>query len=307
MQFLGAVERRVNRFIRAKRRLIEVLSEQKQAIITHALTRGLNPAIPLPPSGIGGSPAHWDSMSFGRCIRSVDQGWSPVAAEGELAEDQWAVLTLSCMRKGAFRPQAIKPIPLGANIPVSMTVSDGDLLMSRSNTRQLVGDCCIVKGARPRTILCDLIYRVRLNTSILHPRFALYWLLSPVARQQIEVDARGSSSTMVKISHSHIKRWRIDVPDLATQSAIVQFLDAEIEPIEGAIERVLREIDLISEFRTRLIADVVTGKLDVREAAARLPADTEGSEAIKGAEELLDDPEMFDEEDLDEAALETGA
>jgi type I restriction enzyme S subunit len=299
-RFLDHLDRRVRRCIRAKRRMIDLLSERKQAIIHRAVTRGLDANVHLKPSGIqwlSEIPERWIATTFGRFIIGIDQGWSPVAAEGELQDEQWAVLTLSCMRKGSFRPDAIKPISLQAFVPARMTVSDGDLLMSRSNTRQLVGDCCIVEDARPLTILCDLIYRLRLQTTRLNSRFALFWLLSPAARRQIEADARGSSSTMVKLSHGHIRRWQIAVPDLQTQHGIVEYVIAALLPIDQAVNRAHREIDLLREYRTRLIADVVTGKLDVRAAAAKLPEEADEPEALDNADALADGDDFAD--DLD--------
>jgi len=107
----------------------------------------------------------------------------------------------------------MKPIVKEAKIPQHLEVSEGDVLISRSNTRQLVGDCCIVKDPRPRTIISDLIYRLRLRSCLVVHRLALLWLLSSYARKQIEGDARGSSATMVKLSHGHIKRWKLAFPD----------------------------------------------------------------------------------------------
>lgn len=267
VRFLATIEDRINRFIRNRRQLIAVLNEQKQAIINQAVTRGLDPDVPLKPSGIewlGNIPKDWEIASFGRFLRGIDQGWSPVAAEGEFTESQWAVLTLSCIRKGVFQPKAFKPIASEASVPAQLEVSDGDLLISRSNTRQLVGDCCIVKSPRPRTIISDLIYRLHIRENVLSPKFALLWLLSKTARRQIETDARGSSSTMVKLSHGHIKRWKIILPKIDQQIKIVDNVDKRLKPIHRAIELTKREIYLIREYHTRLITDVVTGKLDVR-------------------------------------------
>ncbi len=104
------------------------------------------------------------------------------------------------------------------------------------------------------------------------PQFLVCQLLCPVGREQIEKDARGSSGTMPKISQSHIKAWRTLLPAKEEQQAIVDAIEIESRPIDVAITRTEREIALMQEYRTRLTADVVTGKLDVRAAAAKLPA-----------------------------------
>jgi type I restriction enzyme S subunit len=203
VRFLDHANRKIDGFIRAKRKLIGLLNEQKQAIIHRAVTRGLDPDVPLKPSGIpwlGDIPAHWDTPLLNRCLTRIEQGWSPVGAEGELGERQWCVLTLSAVRRGVFIPEAIKPVSTHANIPHDIEVGNGDLLLTRSNTRERVGDACLVKDVRHRTLLCDLIYRLTLRKVVLVPQFLVYQLLCPLGRGQIERDARGSSGTMPKIS-----------------------------------------------------------------------------------------------------------
>lgn len=284
VHFLEWANGRLERAIRAKRKIIALLNEQKQAIIHRAVTGGLDPSVPLKPSGIsslGEIPAHWGTPLFGRLLASIEQGWSPVAAEGELGTDQWAVLTLSTVRRGVFDASAIKPVARTADVPNEIEIEDGDILITRSNTRDRVGDACIVRSPRPKTILCDLIYRLRLRKGVLIPEMLLYQLLSRVGRIQIERDARGSSGTMPKISQGHIKAWRILLPPLAEQQRVADYIGGETRPFATGITRLEREIGLLREYQTRLIADVVTGKLDVREVARGLPDE----EPVEPAEE----------------------
>jgi type I restriction enzyme S subunit len=299
VRFLDWVNGRMERAIRAKRRVIALLHEQKQAIIHRAITRGLDPSVPLKPSGIpwlGDIPQHWDAPLFGRLLTRIEQGWSPVAAEGELAAGQWAVLTLSAVRRGAFNPLAIKPVSRTANIPAGIEVGDGDVLLTRSNTRDRVGDVCIVRRPRAKTILCDLIYRLQVRAGAINTEFLVYQLLSRVGRGQIERDARGSSGTMPKISQGHIKSWRILLPPIDEQQRVVETIDADSVPVNTAISRLEREIDLLREYRTRLVADVVTGKLDVREAASLLPDEAAPEVEVLDSTDALGEVELADEE-----------
>jgi type I restriction enzyme S subunit len=298
VRFLDWANGRLERAIGAKRKVIALLNEQKQAIIHHAVTRGLAPSVPLKPSGIpwlGEIPRHWDTPLFGRLLMRVEQGWSPVAAEGELTLDQWAVLTLSAVRRGVFNPAAIKPVSLAAEIPTGIEIRDGDVLLTRSNMRDRVGDVCIVRAPRAKTILCDLIYRLQLREGATNAQFLVYQLLSRVGRGQIERDARGSSGTMPKISQGHIKSWRILLPPMEEQKHIVESIDADTAPVNATISRLEREIEFLREYRTRLIADVVTGKLDVRDAAARLP-DEAAPDVVEDESDMSDEIESADEE-----------
>jgi type I restriction enzyme S subunit len=269
------------------------LEEQKQAIIHRAVTRGLDPNVRLKPSGVewlGDVPKHWEVLTLGRALTAIGQGWSPVAAEGQISPNQWAVLTLSSVKRGRFNPGAIKPVSESAKIPSGIETCDGDLLLTRSNTRDLVGDVCIVNGVRPKTVMCDLIYRLTPDVRRFDSTFLMHQLLSRVGRRQIEQDARGSSGTMPKISQRHIRSWRVLSPPLNEQRRISTFIASEFERIDTTIERAQRQIELLREYRTRLIADVVTGKLDVREAATNLP-DEEKPELLDGTEVGIDTEE----------------
>lgn len=290
VRFLDHVDQRIRRYIRAKQKLIKLLEEQKQAIVHRAVTRGFDPDVRLKPTGVewlGKVPEHWKVVLLGRCLESIEQGWSPLAAEGELLPEQWAVLTLSSVRHGVFDAAAVKPIPVTASVPASLAVRDRDLLLTRSNTRELVGDVCVVDSPRPRTILSDLIYRIVLKSRSLRRRFLMLQLLSPIGRRQIEQDARGSSGTMPKISQRHIRAWRVLMPPLGEQDAIVASVDDHWGPVADALGHAQREIALLREYRTRLIADVVTGKLDVRAVSASLPNKDEDLEPL---DEVEDDP-----------------
>ena len=295
VHFLDYADRRIHKYIRAKQKLIGLLEEQKQAIIHHAVTRGLDPDVPLKPSGVEWLetvPAHWDEILLGQCLRCIEQGWSPVAAEGEISPDQWAVLTLSSVKQGVFHAAAIKPVPMTAKIPAGIEVDDGDLLLTRSNARELVGDTCIVQGARPKTIICDLIYRLTPEPRFLDRGYLMFQLLSLFGRRHIEQDARGSSGTMPKIAQRHIRAWRVLVPPLEEQKKIVTVIEDATRNIGEAVDRAEKEIKLLQEYRTRLIADVVTGKLDVRKAAALLPDDVS---------ESMEDAELSEEGEVDVA------
>ncbi len=279
VRFLDHTDRRIRRYSRAKQKLIALLEEQKQAIIHQTVTGQIDVRTGQPypaykPSGVewlGEMPAHWDEISLGRCLRRIAQGWSPTAAEGEIEPNQWSVLTLSSVKRGMFDATAIKPIPISAKIPEGIEIEDGDLLLTRSNTRELVGDVCIVEGARPKTVISDLIYRLTPEPAILERRFLMFQLLSTLGRRQIERDARGSSGTMPKITQRHIRSWRVLIPPLEEQHCIVKIIKDTEKTINNAVKGVRAELSLLREYRTRLIADVVTGKLDVREAVAALP------------------------------------
>lgn len=116
-------------------------------------------------------------------------------------------------------------------------------------------------------MLSDLIYRLNLCHDLIDGRFLAYFLTLSVGRSQIEVDARGTSASMVKISQEHIKDWWIPVPPKAEQQAIVRHLAAETARIDSARAATDRTISLLKERRGAIVAATVAGQIEVGGAA----------------------------------------
>lgn len=131
--------------------------------------------------------------------------------------------------------------------------------------------------------------------------FLVYAMSSPVYLEWIGSLVRGS--TRDRVSRSMLGRFCVPLPPLPEQTAIVEYLDAQTAKIDAAMATARREIELLREYRTRLIADVVTGKLDVREAAAQLPE--EPAEEV-GEPEPMDEAEALAEDREDEEGVDLG-
>ena len=211
---------------------------------------------------LGEIPAHWAAVPFRRLIRRIEQGWSPVAEDRLAALDEWAVVKLSAVNKGRFLPNEHKSLPADLAPDIRFEIRDGDFLLTRSNTPELVGDVCVAREVRRGLMLCDLVYRLQLRSEPVAPAYLAYWLLSRAGRHQIEVDARGSSQSMVKISQGLIRSWTVVLPPLAEQNPIVAFLDRETARIDALVAKKERLIELLQEKRTALITQAVTKGLD---------------------------------------------
>jgi type I restriction enzyme S subunit len=111
-------------------------------------------------------------------------------------------------------------------------------------------------------MLCDLVYRLHLATDRVVPDYLSYWLLSRAGRHQIEVDARGSSQSMVKISQGLIRAWTVVLAPRNDQDSIATFLDRETARIDGLVAKKKRLIELLQEKRSALITRAVTKGLD---------------------------------------------
>jgi len=211
---------------------------------------------------LGEIPTHWSTFVFRRVLRRIEQGWSPVAEDRLAGLDEWAVIKLSAVNKGRFLPDQHKALPPYLAPDTRYEIHEGDFLLTRANTPELVGDVCIAHGVRPQLLLCDLVYRLQLRHDRLCPTFLGYWLASSVGRYQIEVDARGSSQSMVKVSQGHIRAWRLLLPPEEEQRAIAVFLDRETVRIDGLVAKEERLIELLQEKRAALITRAVTKGLD---------------------------------------------
>ncbi len=265
--FLDRETARIDAPVAKKERLIELLQEKRTALITRAVTKGLDPNVPMKDSGVewlGEIPAHWEVLAAGRLIERIEQGWSPVAEDRAAGPDEWAVIKLSAVSHGQFHADEHKALPEGLTPDTRYEIRDGDFLLTRANTPQLVGDVCVVRRTPPRLMLCDLVYRLQLSRRLVLPGFLSYWFLSTSGRHEIEVEARGSSQSMVKVSQGHIRAWTVLVPPAREQHAIVALLDRETARIDALVAKVREAIARLKELRTALISAAVTGKIDVR-------------------------------------------
>jgi type I restriction enzyme S subunit len=270
-RFLDRETTKIDTLVAREERLIELLEEKRTALIIRAVTRGLDPSAAMKASGVqwlGEIPEHWEAIASRRLISRIEQGWSPVAEDRTAGLDEWAVIKLSAVHKGTFLPHEHKALPIDVEPDTRYEIHEGDFLLTRANTPDLVGDVCVAHRVRSKLMLCDLVYRLKFRDHRASPTFLAYWLLSPTGRHQIEVDARGASQSMVKVSQGHIRAWTLVLPPVEEQRAITMFLDRETARIDALIAKVRQAIDLLKELRTALISAAVTGKIDVRKETA---------------------------------------
>mgnify|MGYP001567447253 CR=1 FL=1 len=302
VRFLDHADRRIRRYILAKQKLIKLLEAQKQAVIHRAVTRGLDPNVRLKPSGVewlGDVPKHWEVLRLKTLVRVIDQGVSP-QAENRLADDgSWGVLKAGCVNRGVFRDTEHKRLPADFPFDPNLGVEIGDVLVSRaSGSPQLVGSVGRVQSLAYRLILSDKTFRPVFNTRA-DSDFMVLAMNSRYYRQQVEQAISGAEGLANNLPSSSLRAFAFAVPPVLEQRTIVEHVRGLTNQLLGTISNALREIDLLREYRTRLIADVVTGKLDVREAAARLPDETDELETFDGVEALPEGDEETEDADLD--------
>ena len=270
--FLDRETTKIDELVAEQRRLMALLKEKRQAVISHAVTRGLNPNAPLKPSGIewlGDVPKHWDVQRIKHLARTIEQGWSP-QCEGfpAEAEGEWGVLKVGCVNGGTFRSSENKLLPPDLEPIPALAISRNDLLISRANTRELVGGAAVAERDYPTLMLCDKLYRIRFDPEQACPQFVSFYLGSTAVRGQIELEATGASASMVNIGQSVIMELVMAAPPFEEQCDIVQALDRELSKLDTLTTEAQRAINLLQERRTALISAAVTGQIDVRGAVA---------------------------------------
>ena len=283
VRYLDYVDRRIRRYIQSKERLIALLKEERQAVVSQAVTRGLDPGVPLKPSGISeldDVPAHWELMPLKRLGRFRSGSGFPIDEQGQQSLELPFFKVSDMNLPGNDRVMAIENNSvshrtagrLGAPVFPAGTIvfpKVGGALLT--NKRRVVErPCCIDNN------LMGCVVRHG------NPQFVLLLL------EHIDLATIAKPGPVPAISEGEVRGIRTAVPPLFEQDAIVAHLDKATADIDTAIARARRHIELLHEYRACLIADVVTGKFDVREAAAKLPntdsAPLDESEAPVNAE-----------------------
>ena len=271
VRYLDHVDRRIRRYVSAKRKLIALLEEEKQAVVNRAVTRGLDPNVRLKPSGVewlGDVPEHWEVRRLSqvsgilrgkfthrpRNDPSLYDGPYPFIQTGDVAGASKMI-----MRYGQTLNEQ--------GLAVSTMFPTGTLVMTIAAN---IGDVAILSfdACFPDSVVGFVpsknVYRDH-----------LYYLFRAMKREFLR---EAPVNTQGNLNVDRIGSRKVAIPPLFEQSDIVNHLDRATSDTDAAIARSRRQIELVQEYRTKLIADVVTGKLDVREAAAQLPdeGDEEG-------------------------------
>ncbi|BBI72701.2 hypothetical protein HAALTHF_23500n [Vreelandella aquamarina] len=185
---------------------------------------GLDPNVPMKDSGVewlGEVPAHWEITRVKHIVRTVEQGWSPQCENNPVeSESEWGVLKVGCVNHGRFDSQENKKLPAALSPRLDLSIKAGDVLISRANTRELVGSCAVPTISYPNLMLSDKLFRLRLHETVADPRFLAFFIGASQTRQQIELEATGASSSMLNIGQSTVLEMPFPCPPLEEQAKI---------------------------------------------------------------------------------------
>jgi type I restriction enzyme S subunit len=264
--FLDRETARIDALVAKKERLIELLQEKRTALITRAVTKGLDPTVPMKDSGVewlGEIPAHWEvkrlwhltpaqrRIMYGIVLPgpNVDDG-VPIVKGGDVSPGR---LRLSCLNRTTRE--------IESNY-VRSRLQGGDLVYA---IRGSIGEVAMVPDELSGANLTQDAARVA-YTSATHGLWLLYALKSKAVFAQLEAGALGA--TIRGINIRDLKRASLAVPSSVEQRAIADFLDRQTARFDALIAKVREAIERLKELRTALISAAVTGKIDVRDEAA---------------------------------------
>ena len=275
VRFLDHADEQIQHYIAGKKRLIALLEEERQAVIHQAVTRGLDPNVKLKPSGVewlGDVPEHWEigplkrfAARYSGAIKAGPFGSQLTSAD--MTGTDFKVYT----QRNVIDRDLEKGFTYISNAKFhdlrAFEIVPGDVLVTSRGT---IGRTALVANSCERGVLHPCLLRIHPDHERLVPEFLMTLIQdSQLLPQQLMF--LSNSTTIDVIYSSTLANTVVPVPPLTEQVACVEHLDRVTSDIDTAINSAHRQIDLMNEYRTRLIADVVTGQLDVREAAEELP------------------------------------
>ncbi len=202
----------------------------------------------------------WVETTLEKVLATQPQnGWSPPAANHSALGTP--VLTLSSVTGFVFRPDKLKHTSAKTDSKARYWIQNGDFLITRSNTPELVGHVAIASGIEKPTIYPDLIMRMKPMSDRALTEFLYYQLRTPVLRAEIMGRAQGANPTMKKISNGAVKTLPIAVPPIATQRTIVETLDALSEETQRLARLYEQKLAALESLKKSLLHQAFTGQL----------------------------------------------
>jgi type I restriction enzyme, S subunit len=209
-------------------------------------------------------PEHWGVKRLRFGVQRIEQGWSPQCDNQPAEADAWGVMKVGCVNGDEFDAMENKSLPPELEPMPEYELHPKDILISRANTKELLGSAAIVPmDVRPKLLLCDKLFRLRPEVGI-DEEFLTCYLRTPAARYQYEREATGSSGSMQNIGQGTLKNLVVVFPPLVEQRAIFQYVRIETSKMDVLMEKAASVISRLTEYRTALITAATTGKIDVR-------------------------------------------
>lgn len=290
--FLDYKTAKIDRFIRKKKQLIKLLNEQKAAIINQAITKGIDTNPKTKPSGIewfGDIPQHWEVRKLkylGKCQNGISASAEyfgsgfPFISYGDVYKNFQLPLTGSGLANSSEEDRN------------NYSIQKGDVFFTRtSETVQEIGFASTCLRTINNGTFSGFIIRFRPYANILFEGFSMYYFRSSLHRRFFVREM--NLVTRASLSQELLKRMPVLLPPLDEQVLISNYIENETAIVDKTIATIEKEIALVQEYRTALITEAITGKIDVRDY--EIPASLED----ESYEELEDELSLVEEEEIE--------
>jgi type I restriction enzyme S subunit len=262
--YLDRETAKIDTLIGKKERLIELLQEQRAALISQAVTKGLKPGVPLKDSGVewlGEIPAHWEVKRL-KFLAEVRTGTAKGREFGDRETIELPYLRVANVQDGYLDLSDIATITIGADEIERYLLKPGDVLMNEGGDFDKLGRGYVWHGEIPKCVHQNHVFAVRPR-----PNINPYWLntitLTSYAKFYFILKSK-QSTNLASISSSNLKELPVLFPPKREQDAILDFIGQETARIDALVAKTQETLERLREYRTALISAAVTGKIDVR-------------------------------------------
>lgn len=254
----------IDDLIAKKERLIQLLEEERTAIINQAVTKGLDLTVPMRDSGIDGLgliPLNWKLMKFKMFAPILTCG---VASTPEYVDESVGVPFLSAQNVKNNRMRLDNYKHISTDLHNSLTKNrkpqNGDILVTRVGAG--IGDACIVDCNFEFSVYVSLTH-IRVDESIVKNKFIMYFFSTDYCKY-LNSQGTVTGGGVGNLNVNNVERYKVPIPPLEEQELIVDFITSKSTEIDKIVFKTQQEIELLKEYKTALISEVVTGKVDVR-------------------------------------------
>ncbi|MFP9190800.1 restriction endonuclease subunit S [Natrialbaceae archaeon A-CW1-1] len=267
LSYLDHHTARIDAVLEMKQKTLCHLEEKKEALITRAVTLGLDQTVATKETDVevlGEIPEHWEPVRLKYLLNKIEQGWSPKCEDRPSKPEEWGVLKAGAAKNGRFIESENKKLPSDETPQTEYKVKEGDLLMNRaSGSPDLVGNVALVHKPSQKLLLCDKLFRLHVREDVAIPEFLFFALRSHAARHQIIGSISGAEGLANNIPQADVKELSLALPPLSEQKSIAEeVFDCEAQ-IDSLTRKIMEIIGVLNEKRQALITAVVTGQLDL--------------------------------------------
>jgi len=263
--FLDQETAKIDALVAEQQRLMELLKEKRQAVISHAVTKGLNPKTALKPSGIdwlGDVPAHWEEFPL-KALFALKHGY-PFDSEEFSDSGKYVLMTPGNFNeRGGFRSKNQEKFYVGNDIPQDFILKRGQLLVAMTEQAPgLLASALFVPDGTSYLHNQRLGLVHKLRSEMVSEQYLFHVFNSSRVRAEVSIFSTGA-----KVKHTSPQRIlsvKVFLPPISEQKQIASFLDKQTEDIDALEVAAERAIELLQERRTALISAAVTGQIDVR-------------------------------------------